>query len=100
MKTNKLTIEECGLQLNESRDLIFKMLNNQIEMCKLNYISEWEKDHSISADIKNQKIEALRAKKEEVAAFFNECAGGNPKMDLHISFEFKVKEPARELEMA
>ena len=90
MQSNKFTIEECGIQNHESKEMIIKMINNQINTYKLEYLSQWERDHSITPDSINKKIEALRAKKKEIEGFFSETNHVNPTIDLSVSFELKV----------
>lgn len=96
MKTNKINIEECGLAKRESKDLIFKVLNDQINNCKRAYFSEWERNHSTSPDTMNAKIEALEAKKREIETFFEEYSQNAASMDVNIAIEVKVKEQVLE----
>lgn len=96
MKTNKFNIEECGLAKSESKDLIFKILNNQIRNCKAQYFSEWERDHSTTSEVTDAKIAALKEKKREIEAFFQDCSENESCMDVNISIELKVKEKVLE----
>ena len=100
MKTTKLRIEEGGLKKNDSKDLIFNMINQQINHYKLGFLSQWEKNHSTSIQHKENKINELRSKKQEIEAFFNEWNSDNPSLDISLSIEVKVMEKVPEALMA
>lgn len=100
MKSNKFIIEEIGLKKHESRDMLIKLINDQIKSCKVDYLAQWEKDHSITPDACNKKIEALKAKRREIEGFFEESKFESPIIDLSVSVELKVLEETRELAYA
>jgi hypothetical protein len=89
MKLNKLSIGEFGLKRQESKKLIIGMLNNQINNCKLEYISEWERNHLTTPQSKDKKIEILEAKKKDLEIFFNDYKSTNSLLKFDISIEIK-----------
>lgn len=96
MKSNNFIIEESGLKPHESKDMIIKMIDNQINNYKLEYLSQWEKDHSTTDELKNKKIEELKAKKKEIEAFFN-APNSN---ETGFTIQLHVKEEVPMLAMA
>jgi hypothetical protein len=89
METTKFIINELGLQKQAAKELILKTINNQINHCKLEYLSQWERDHSTTAESKEKKIEILENKKRELDEYFNEYHSTNSHINLNISFEIK-----------
>ena len=95
MKANTVNIEELGLERNKSKELILNLLNQQIAYYKLQHLTAWEKNHSLSDTTTNEKISALQRKKEEIEGFFNECSTAN-EMDITISVDVRVKQEVME----
>ena len=102
MKNEKIIIEENGLNNNGLRELILNMLNEQINHYKVEYLSEWEKDHATSKEFLNAKIEALTAKKEEINKVFADIdlKDASPKMMLSINLENTSVKHEKELAYA
>ncbi|NVK66720.1 MAG: hypothetical protein HWE22_19160 [Flavobacteriales bacterium] len=94
MNANTFNIEEFGLKKTESKELILNLLSQQIAHYKKQNLIAWEKNHSLSDEEMKERIAALQEKKNEIEAFFNDCP--SCEMDLAISFEVKVKQPALE----
>jgi hypothetical protein len=95
MATNTFNIEESGLEKNASKEMILNLLNQQIAHYKLQHLKSWEKNHSLSSKSTNEIIEALRSQKEDIEAFFKDCAA-NQSFDVNISIEVKVKQDVLE----
>lgn len=96
MKSNKFIIEESGLKTYESKDMIIRIIDNQINNYKLEYLSQWEKDHSTTAELKNKKIEELELKKKEIEFFFNKSNSNGSRFTI----QFHIKEEVPLLAMA
>ncbi len=96
MKTSKLNIEDLGFQRHESKDLLLKLIDEKIENCKHAYISQWERDHSTTPALTEQKIAALQAKKAEIEAFFATSLSEKTEVDVQFSIELNAPEQTRE----
>jgi hypothetical protein len=89
METTKFTFNELGLKNKSAKELIIKAINNQINNYKIEYLSQWEREHSTTAESKDKKIEALENKKREVIKYFNEYDSTNSHLNLSLSIEVK-----------
>lgn len=89
MGTTSLIINELGLKNKEARELIINTINSQIVNYNLEYLSQWEGDHSTSAESKDKKIEILENKKREVNEYFNKYLSSNSHLNLKLSIEVK-----------
>ncbi|MEZ4936171.1 MAG: hypothetical protein R2799_01105 [Crocinitomicaceae bacterium] len=72
METRKVVIDKLDLSNPTSRKLILNMIDDQIKDYKLQYLINWEKDHSLSSSETKNKIKALETKKEELKQLFSE----------------------------
>jgi len=90
MDTTKFIIKESGLKEEVSKKFIIKMINHQINNCKLDYVTEWERDHSITTESKDEKIEILENKKKKFEAFFDNCQSLNPATNFNIAIEINM----------
>ncbi|MFT5778230.1 MAG: hypothetical protein ACI837_001186 [Crocinitomicaceae bacterium] len=94
MESNKFIIEQNGLNKYESKDMLIKLINGQINSCKLDHMSNWERNHSITSEALNKKVEALQAKRSEIEAFFETSKTKHQTIDMCLSIELKVIENA------
>lgn len=92
MKTKQVNITEENFELKDSRNMIFKVIDCQINNYKLQFLTDWEKNHSISSAIKDSKIAALEAKKRELADLYKAHEFDNSLVDLNISIDVRIKE--------
>lgn len=97
MTTKTISINEFDLEVFKSKNMILKLIDDQINNYNLQFLREWERNHSISSEGKNAKVKALEAKKAEIQALFDECESNNTIVDFNISIDVKMKSPAREL---
>jgi hypothetical protein len=91
MKTTALKVEEINFELRDSKNMIFELLDHQINSYKLNYLSEWIANHSACSSEKEQKINLLTTKKEEIEALFSKNNSNEFLVDFNISIR---KNPA------
>ena len=91
MKTQTLKIAEQNYQLHESRNMISKIIDNQINNIKLHFLTEWERDHSLPLDINDEKITLLKNKKKDLNELFNKFSDTNYLVDFDISIDVKFK---------
>jgi phosphoribosylamine-glycine ligase len=75
-----------GIQLDfmNSKETILKLIDDQINNCKIEYMKAWERDHSTSAEVKDKKIKDLNEKKEEIKAYFKRCEAEMVPVELNF----------------
>ena len=71
MNTKTISLEESGLNIRDGRNMIFSIIDNQINNYKLKFLSNWEENHTISSEEKDRKIDQLKLTKESLNDFFN-----------------------------
>lgn len=91
MKSKKIKIEERNYQVSDSRSMIFKVIDNQINNYKLQYITMSERDHSIPSKVKDKKIKQLEAKKADLQKLFTKLNDEDYLVDFNISIDVKLK---------
>jgi hypothetical protein len=89
MGTTSLIINKLGLKNKEARELIINTINSQIVNYNLEYLSQWEGDHSTTAASKDKKIEIIANKKIEVIEYFNKYHSSNSQLNINLSIEVK-----------
>jgi len=97
MTTKSISINEFDLQVFKSKSMILKLIDEQINNYNLQFLTEWEKNHSVSPKDKTAKINVLEAKKAEIQALFDECETNNTLVDFNITIDVKLKTPEPEL---
>ena len=60
MNSRTVKLEESGLEMRSGRRMIFKILDTQINNYKLQFITDWEGNHDLSPDEKDEKIAKMR----------------------------------------
>lgn len=93
MKLNhkNLQIEESGLNIQSSRNMIFKIIDAQIMNYKLQFQTDWEKDHTLSPIEKNNKIEKLETVKQELRTLFLNNGLDDSEVSFSLNLDVKVK---------
>lgn len=88
---------EFDLEVFKSKSMILKLIDDQINNYNIQFLREWERNHTISSADKKAKIKALEAKKAEIKALFEDCEANNTRVDFNVSIEMAVKTPETEL---
>lgn len=93
MKTKKVAINEQGLTIDEGKSMILKMIDNQINDCKLQFITNWEKNHQLSEEKKNKRINQLTKIKKELKDFMSQIENNtDAKFSFSLNLEVKVED--------
>lgn len=75
----------------EARNVILKVIDDQINSHKLQYLSSWIKDDSVSPDFLEHKIAELERRKRELAALIREAKAEGVNLTVNggfnVSFE-------------
>lgn len=91
MITKTINISESDLESFNSKSMVLKLIDDQINNYNLQYLKEWEKNHATPSTEVKAKISALKAKKIEINALFDDCAANNTVVDFNISINMRVK---------
>ena len=88
METKTIQLEENGLNIQDGRSMIFRIIDNQIMNYKMQFQSEWERNHNISPVTKNEKIAKLESTKLALKELFN---SGDKESQLGLFLNIEVK---------
>lgn len=91
MKTKMIDIEEFNFKIDNTRNVLHKVINSQINNYKLQYLTDWESDHSISSNTKDEKIKALEEKKDSLNVLLSEFDTKTYLVDFKISIDLTIK---------
>lgn len=87
MKNKAINIEEKGMNLEDGKSMIFRIIDNQIQNQKLKFQAEWERDHNTSPEHKEKAIENLQAIKKQLKDLF----AGKYEDDHEINFSLNLE---------
>jgi len=90
-QTKTVSIQEPGLDVQDSSKMLFKILDDQINNYKLRFISDWEGNHNISSEEKNRKIERLKLAKDNLRNFLKDFDSRDVEVNLSLNLEVNVK---------
>lgn len=96
LSTKKITIEESNLNIQDGRRLIFRLLDNQILGHKMQFQTEWERDHNLSPKAKNAKIDKLEAFKNQLRDLFLDHNIHDDNVNFSIDLKVEVKDQKKE----
>lgn len=83
-------IEEKGLNVFDAVQMLTCIIDAQINNCRLQYQTDWEKNHSLSPMNKDKKIQELESLKKAFLADYKNIDRQNAEINLKFSFETKV----------
>jgi hypothetical protein len=95
METKKISIEESNLGLFESKSMILKLIDDQINNYKIKFLADWERDHTTSAQSNELKIQALESKKKEIQEILSNFKSSSALVDFNISIDMTVRSTAK-----
>ena len=70
----------------EARDILFKVIDDQIKFYKIQNLGRWMKNHDCEQESCNQAIEQLKQKKSDLAAIIREAQEENGNITLRGDF--------------
>lgn len=80
------------IDLINSKSSLLNLINNQINNCNIQYMMQWERDHSTSPVEKDKKIKELEAMKEEIKAYFESVDSQELPLDLKLPIDIFNRE--------
>lgn len=96
MNSRTVKLEESGLEMRSGRRMIFKILDTQINNYKLQFITDWEGNHDLSPDEKDEKIAKLETIKEELNSMFRDMEYGSKEVSFSLNLEVSLKDVDRQ----
>lgn len=89
MNTKTVHLEEFGLDVKGGRDMILRVIDNQINNYKIQFLTNWEGNHYLSPADKDRKIEKLMQMREDLKTFFNTSDFKGDEIDFSFNLEIK-----------
>lgn len=90
MEAKTISIKEKGLSMNHADKMINTLIDSQINHYKLQFMNDWEKNHDLSPKKKDERIEFLRNKKQELKKVLEQISSEDADIDINISIDLKV----------
>ncbi|MFK7775520.1 MAG: hypothetical protein AB8F94_25485 [Saprospiraceae bacterium] len=75
---------------SEARDIISKMIDDQINFCKLQNLSHWIQDCNTSQNLLDEKIAKLQHRKQELNEMIKEAQVTGGKVILNNYFDLSI----------
>ena len=92
MKKKSITVEENGFGLKDGRSMIFKIIDSQISNYKLQFLTEWERNHNMTLSESNKKVQKLENAKKDLQEFFNIIQPGDGELSFKLNLEVQFKD--------
>lgn len=92
MNTTEIMLERPNLSIRESKDLLIKIANQQINHYKIQRLAEWERNHTSSNKNRNKVLELLNTKKQEIEEIFRQFNKEDALVDISFSIKIKTNE--------
>lgn len=89
MNAHSITLNSFQASNEEALLKVYNMISYQINQCKLQFITDWEKDHSTSRENTDAQIAELEQKKKEIKHLLSELKDQG--RNAEVSFEIKLK---------
>ena len=90
MKDLKISLAEDKLRTIDGRNMIIKIIDEQINHQKLQFLSDWIRDHKVSFSKFDDKIKRLESMKEEMLAFFSSVNLNDSSVNFTLDLEVKL----------
>jgi hypothetical protein len=85
-KNIKYIIEDSDLTVQETKNVINTLIDNRINMYKINYLKAWEKDHSISSEDLNKTVAQLNQRRKELIEEIESQKSSEKTVSINTSF--------------
>jgi hypothetical protein len=74
----------------EAREVILKVIDDQINYHKLQHLSSWIKDDSVSPELLENKIAELERRKRELTGLIREARAEGAKLTINGGFNISM----------
>lgn len=89
-QTQKLKMVDGQFNTMEASDLLGSMIEGSINFCKRQYLSMWERDHSISKKELDQKVEELQNQQNLLKSLIAQARENGCELRIKGNFEIEV----------
>lgn len=90
MNTSKIILEEKGIEIQNFKTVICKLIENQIHDYKIQYLADWEANHKLPSNNKDQKIKTLQSAKSEIMDFLEQLNSEENKINFKLNLELAL----------
>lgn len=87
----KVQVINGSFKPSEARDIISKMIDDQINFYKLQNLSHWIQDCNLSQDLLDEKIAKLQHRKQELNEIIKVAQAGGEKVRLCNYFDLSIE---------
>ena len=92
MKLDSIQIQEKDLTISKARDLVIRLIDNQIQNYRLQNISDWERGHVRTLNEENDIVSLLAQKKAELLKKLENNQDENALVDINFKLDLNVKQ--------
>ena len=71
----------------EAREVISSVIDKKINSCKVEYLSQWERNHHFESYGSDELINSLKMQKQDLIDLINEANRNGQKVKLNCSIE-------------
>lgn len=92
MKLDSIQIQEKNLTLEKAKDLVIRLIDNQIQNYHLQNMSDWERGQKTAMREEGDMIAILSRKKQEIIRTLESGHEENARVDIDFKLDLNVKE--------
>ncbi len=89
-QSEKLELINGNFSPTNAYDLISSLIENNINMHKLQYLSAWEKNHMVTADSLNKKVAELKAMKAQLKDTISDAKSSGSTVYINGTFNLEI----------
>lgn len=91
MNLDKIEIKESGLPVSKAKELIIRLIDNQIQNYRLQRMSDWEAGEVDSLEEDHENIRVLVEKKEQILRAFEGEDLDDTLIDVDFSLNLNIQ---------
>ena len=91
MNLDKIEIKESGLPISKAKELIIRLIDNQIQNYRLQHMSAWEAGEVDSLKDEHENIQLLVEKKEQILRAFEGEDHDDTLIDVDFSLNLNIQ---------
>ena len=84
------TLINRELSATNARNLVNAMIDADINLQKRQFVTWWEKDHSISMDLLDETVEKIEAKRNELLGLIKEAGNQGLRFNIRCAVEVEI----------
>lgn len=92
-----ISIEGTGYNISDGKSMIRKLIDSQINNCKIQNLTDWVRDHNTNPLEKDEKIAKLEKAKNELLEFFTANGSIDKTAEITIHLEVALKDKSKSM---